>query len=173
MNDIAILAPVLTALGACLKGWSKSVDRMIPMILALAGGLLACIKSGWTGDAFTLGLVAGLGATGINQQYRQFRHGHGGAKSAILLSLVACLMVAGGCARFTARASEDANGVRYTRVKAYTLFDSKSELGKLSVAQGGKTNAQSIGLGALNQTSSSTNTIRMIELMLEVLREAK
>lgn len=80
MNEIAILAPILTALGVALKGWSVIPDRAIPALLGLIGGLLLCLYAGWTGQNFVLGIGAGLAATGLNQQYRQIVNGHGGSK---------------------------------------------------------------------------------------------
>jgi hypothetical protein len=73
--------------------------------------------------------------------------------------------LATGCARFsstvTERTATDGTVERVTRVGAATLFDSKSELAKLSTGQTDK--SQKVTIGALNQESSGTNTVSLVE----------
>jgi hypothetical protein len=73
-----------------------------------------------------------------------------------------------GCARFnsniTERQSPDGSVERVTQVTAGTLFDSKSELAKLSSGQSGK--AQKVSIGALNQESSATNATGLAEAIV-------
>ena len=70
-----------------------------------------------------------------------------------------------GCARFTSTVTErtlpDGVTERVTVVKAATLFDSKSELAKLSSGQTDK--SQKVSIGSLNQESSATNAATLIE----------
>ena len=67
--------------------------------------------------------------------------------------------------RFTSTITERTlpDGVveRVTVVKATTLFDSKSELAKLSSGQTDK--SQKVSIGALNQESSGTNAVNLVE----------
>ena len=84
----------------------------------------------------------------------------------ILLPLtLSSLLLTGGCARFSSTVTETTTpeGVteRVTRVKAGTLFDSKSELAKLSTGQTDKW--QKVSIGALNQESSATNATGLVE----------
>ena len=72
-----------------------------------------------------------------------------------LVGLVAVMGLSIGCARFTTVVSS-ADGST-TKVSAYTLFDSKSELAKLAAGQGARTNAQHVTVGSLNQESTTTN----------------
>lgn len=79
--------------------------------------------------------------------------------------LIGFLTLATGCARSTPTVTERTlpDGVveRVTVVKAATLFDSKSELAKLS---SGKTDkSQKVSIGSLSQESSATNAVTLVE----------
>ena len=86
----------------------------------------------------------------------------------LLRPLILLLALAPGCARFTSTVTERtlADGVveRVTVVKATTVFDSKSELAKLSSGQTDK--SQKVSIGSLNQESSATNTVNLIESVI-------
>ena len=79
--------------------------------------------------------------------------------------LIGFLTLATGCARFTSTVTERtlSDGVteRITVVKAATLFDSKSELAKLSSGQTDK--SQKVSIGSLSQESSATNAVTLVE----------
>ena len=83
----------------------------------------------------------------------------------ILSHLIGFSLLATGCARFTSTVTERIlpDGVieRVTVVRAATLFDSKSELAKLSSGQTDK--SQKVSIGALNQESSGTNAVNLVE----------
>ncbi len=83
----------------------------------------------------------------------------------LLPPLIGCLVLATGCARFTSTVTErtlpDGSNERVTVVRALTLFDSKSELAKLSSGQTDK--SQKVSLGSLNQESSATNVVTLVE----------
>jgi hypothetical protein len=71
------------------------------------------------------------------------------------------LSLASGCARFkctgTERTMPDGTLGRTTVVKAGSLFDSKSELGKLDSGQ--IYNSQNVSVGSLSQESSASNAV--------------
>ena len=75
------------------------------------------------------------------------------------------LGLATGCARFKSTITEctapDGTVERVTVVKAGTLFDSKSELAKLSSGQTDK--SQKVSIGSLTQESSATNSASFAE----------
>ena len=81
--------------------------------------------------------------------------------------IVITMIVAGlaGCARFSSTVTEntspDGTTQRVTKVRAGTLFDSKSELTKLNSGQTDK--SQKVSLGALNQESSGSNAVSFAE----------
>jgi hypothetical protein len=79
--------------------------------------------------------------------------------------LIGFLMLTAGCARFTSTVTErtlpDGVTERVTVVKAATLFDSKSELAKLSSGQTDK--SQKVSIGSLSQENSATNAVTLIE----------
>jgi len=80
--------------------------------------------------------------------------------------ILAALVAATGCARFksevTERVGADGKTIeRVTVVKAGTLFDSKSELAKLSSGQTDK--SQKVSIGALSQESSGSNALGFAE----------
>jgi len=79
--------------------------------------------------------------------------------------LVVLLALATGCARFNSTVTErtlpDGSNERVTIVRAVTLFDSKSELAKLSSGQTDK--SQKVSIGSLNQESSGTNVANLVE----------
>ena len=80
-------------------------------------------------------------------------------------SIVSALVLMTGCARFKSTVTEverpDGSVERVTRVTAGTLFDSKSELAKLSSGQTDK--SQKVSIGSLNQESSGTNAVNLVE----------
>ena len=82
--------------------------------------------------------------------------------------LIGILVLATGCARFTSTVTErtlpDGSNERVTVVRAVTLFDSKSELAKLSSGQTDK--SQKVSIGSLNQESSATNAVSLIESVI-------
>ena len=79
--------------------------------------------------------------------------------------LIGFLVLTTGCARFTSTVTErtlpDGVTERMTVVKAATLFDSKSELAKLSSGQTDK--SQTVSIGSLSQESSATNAVTLVE----------
>ena len=79
--------------------------------------------------------------------------------------IAALLVLATGCARFNSTVTErtlaDGSVERVTRVTAGTLFDSKSELSKLSSGQTDK--SQKVSIGSLTQESSATNVVTLVE----------
>ena len=85
-------------------------------------------------------------------------------KHLLPLLIVLCALTT-GCARFSSTVTERTlpDGVveRVTVVKATTVFDSKSELAKLSSGQTDK--SQKVSIGSLNQESSATNAVTLIE----------
>jgi hypothetical protein len=85
-------------------------------------------------------------------------------KKTLIVSIAALTLVC-GCARFNSTVTErtlpDGIQERETRVSASTLFDSKSELAKLSTGQTDK--SQKVTIGALNQESSATNAVNLVE----------
>ena len=82
--------------------------------------------------------------------------------------LFSFLVLATGCARFNSTVTErtlpDGSNERVTVVRAVTLFDSKSELAKLSSGQTDK--SQKVSIGSLNQESSATNAVSLIESVI-------
>jgi hypothetical protein len=82
-----------------------------------------------------------------------------------ILWTILTLGLASGCARFkstvTERTMPDGTIERVTVVKAGTLFDSKSELGKLASGQTDK--SQRISVGSLSQESSASNALSFAE----------
>jgi hypothetical protein len=83
----------------------------------------------------------------------------------IILWTLFTLGLTTGCARFkstvTERTLPDGTVERVTVVKAGTLFDSKSELGKLASGQTDK--SQKISVGSLSQETSATNAASFAE----------
>jgi hypothetical protein len=82
-----------------------------------------------------------------------------------ILWTILTLGLATGCARFkstvTERTAPDGTVERVTVVKAGTLFDSKSELAKLSSGQTDK--SQKVSIGSLTQESSASNALTFAE----------
>ena len=83
----------------------------------------------------------------------------------LLPPLILLLALTPSCARFTSTVTERTlpDGVveRVTVVKATTFFDSKSGLAKLSSGQTDK--SQKVSIGSLNQESSATNAVTLVE----------
>jgi len=92
-------------------------------------------------------------------------------KTILLLAVLFCLA---GCARFSSTITEttDAGGVttRITVVKATTFWDSGSELTKLSSGQTDK--SQKVSIGGLNQESSGTNAVVLIQVLSDAAAKA-
>ena len=86
-------------------------------------------------------------------------------KHRFILTVSLCAVGLAGCARFHSVVTEttDKNGVtkRETMVKAGTLFDSKSELAKLSSGQTGA--KQEVAIGSLRQQSEGSNAVNFAE----------
>lgn len=82
-----------------------------------------------------------------------------------ILPLAICALALGGCARFHSSVTERTlpNGIveRITIVRAATLFEARSELAKLSSGQTDK--SQKVSIGSLNQESSATNVVTLVE----------
>ena len=83
----------------------------------------------------------------------------------ILFGSMAAAALSAGCARFNSTVTEvtapDGTVERRTVVKAGTLFDSKSELAKLSSGQTDK--SQKVSIGSLSQESSASNALGFAE----------
>lgn len=77
-----------------------------------------------------------------------------------------------GCAQFSTTITETRVGtdgvktVKEIKTSASTMFDSKSDLAKLNVSQGPRTNDQYIGLAGLNQSSSTTTNFDQLFMVL-------
>lgn len=71
-----------------------------------------------------------------------------------------------GCARFVGQTETRADGTSITRFRAYTLFDSKSELTKVIVRQT-TTNklSQSFGIQQATQESSGSNIVSTLTIL--------
>jgi len=87
------------------------------------------------------------------------------AASAAMLAMA----MSAGCARFsstvTERVGPDGKTTeRITVVKAGTIFDSKSELAKLTSGQTDK--SQRVAIGSLNQESTATNAVTLAEAVV-------
>lgn len=78
-----------------------------------------------------------------------------------------------GCASFSSRQEEIAlDGTkRVTIVHTRTLFDAKSELAKLRGSTTDK--SQTLSIGSLDQSSSGTNIVGSLGLLLQIVREIK
>lgn len=73
---IPLSTAVALGLGRLAKGWRRFDDRMIPTLVAIAGAILVpalCDWAGWRAVVLYAvnGFSAGLGATGLNQLWRQ------------------------------------------------------------------------------------------------------
>jgi hypothetical protein len=79
-------------------------------------------------------------------------------KLTLLFSLCAALC---GCSVLSTTQTESPEGVRKTKTRALTFFDSKSELAKLKTTNTEKT--QSVSVSGLTQESSGTNATALTE----------
>ena len=83
------------------------------------------------------------------------------------LTLIALCLTA-GCARFKSTVTEmeypDGSKERVTVVRASTFFESRSELSKLSSGQTDK--SQNVSIGGLNQESTATNAVSLVESLV-------
>ena len=82
-----------------------------------------------------------------------------------LASLIWLLALVSGCARFhSEQVEEAADGTkRTTHIYVLTLFDAHSDLTKLRATTTDKT--QGLSLAGLSESSSSTNFVRILELI--------
>jgi hypothetical protein len=85
------------------------------------------------------------------------------------------LLATSGCARFTTvqeerRFGDDGklSGVITTRAASFTFFDSKSALANFKATQSAQT--QSATVGSLNQETSGTNTVAVLEGIEKILK---
>jgi|SRR6185295_5930515 len=77
-------------------------------------------------------------------------------------TLIFAILLTVGCAHFNYSANEtkpDGTEIA-TKVKAFTFFDSKSELSKLKTSTTDKT--QSLGIGTLNQEAEGSNAVNIV-----------
>jgi len=72
-ESITTAATVSLGVGGLAKQWEAFPDRFIPTLVAVVGAITVCLLSTWTPENFIAGLVAGLGSTGANQIYRQYK----------------------------------------------------------------------------------------------------
>jgi hypothetical protein len=83
------------------------------------------------------------------------------------ISILALAAFTTGCAHFKSTVTEtrDTNGVitKITVVKAGTFWDAGSELTKFSSGQTDK--SQKVAIGSLNQDSSGTNAVVLIQVL--------
>jgi len=85
------------------------------------------------------------------------------------MTLIACAALC-GCAHFTTKQEEvrnDATTTITTKVSAYTLFSSKSELAKFKATQSNA--SQSAEVGSLNQ-QGGTNAVAVLEKIAEIVK---
>lgn len=75
----------------------------------------------------------------------------------LLLSLLCCY----GCASVKVSIFEEKDGTKQTTVRAFTLFDAKSELAKLRTTSTDKT--QGVTLSGLVQESNGSNVVNLVE----------
>ena len=77
---VAAIAIICYLLGMGLKAWDAFDDRKIPVVMGVAGAILGAIAYFFASNimpaadiitAIAIGIVSGLGATGINQIYKQ------------------------------------------------------------------------------------------------------
>ena len=78
-------------------------------------------------------------------------------KLLVFIPLVFCL----GCASVKVEIVETKDGAKQTTIRARTFFDAKSELAKLRTSATDKT--QTVNLSGLNQESSGTNVVEIID----------
>jgi len=82
--------------------------------------------------------------------------------------IIALAILVAGCARFNSTITErtllDGTIEKETVVRAYTLFDSKSELTQLKAGQTKTT--QTVGIGSLNQEASASNIVTLTEAVV-------
>lgn len=77
---VAAISIICYLIGMGLKAWDRFDDRKIPVLMGISGAVLGavaffCAKNIIPADdlitAVAIGIVSGLGATGINQIYKQ------------------------------------------------------------------------------------------------------
>ncbi len=81
-----------------------------------------------------------------------------------LCGLCVMLQCFAGCATYNSVQVESGTN-RTTRVTIRTFFDAKSELAKLSLSTSDK--SQRLGLGAINQETTSSNLVNVIGAVAE------
>lgn len=79
---VAAIAIICYLLGMGLKAWDSFDDRKIPVIMGIAGAVLGVLAYFFAQNimpasdiitAIAIGIVSGLGATGINQIFKQMK----------------------------------------------------------------------------------------------------
>ena len=70
----AILAagPACLVVGRIAKALNRVPDEDIPSICAVFGAVIVGWLTGWDPESILAGFVSGYGATGMNQQWRQW-----------------------------------------------------------------------------------------------------
>jgi len=68
---ILTAGPVCVVIGRAAKAIKGIPDETIPTVCAVSGAILVGWLTGWIPESVLAGFVAGYGATGMNQQYRQ------------------------------------------------------------------------------------------------------
>jgi len=77
---VAAISIICYLIGMALKAWEGFDDRKIPVIMGVAGAVLGVVAYFCAPNiipaedfitALAIGIVSGLGATGINQIYKQ------------------------------------------------------------------------------------------------------
>ena len=58
--------------GIGCKAWSKTPDKLIPVIVGVLGGVIA-IPATDIITAISIGIMSGLASTGVNQIYKQIK----------------------------------------------------------------------------------------------------
>lgn len=64
------------AAGAALKSTEKYPDKLIPITMFVAGGVLAPFIAGnWSAQTILMGCISGWASTGLNQTIKQISKG--------------------------------------------------------------------------------------------------
>lgn len=70
-ESAATVTTLCLGVGRAAKGIDAIPDKFIPVILGAVGAVAQPLLCGLTGEAVVVGLVSGLAAVGVNQQWRQ------------------------------------------------------------------------------------------------------
>lgn len=70
---VPIVMAICLCVGYILKHWLKDINnKIIPTVLAVLGGICACINAGSINlEVITAGVVTGLASTGVHQIFKQ------------------------------------------------------------------------------------------------------